>query len=306
MFSGAKYRQYWELYRYVSTHTLPKKREIKAHLEFELDCEISDRTFERLKIEIKDIGIELKYHHGKGYSVEVDDSVQYEGIEDFIQIVSSIGYMAADIEEISRLKRYVRLTRSSKKGKEQLQPLVNACIRSVIVEFDHHNYFRKSQRKKIVKPYQMREHEGRWYLIGTEKDSPTDFRAYGLDRISALNITNTFFQINENIDADAYYKDLIGIWSGKNLQTGQEEPTERIVLQIDEMNWNYLEALPWHHSQEIIKRTDHHVEFAITVKATMDVERLILEWTPDVKVIAPESLKNKIKTALSKGIELYK
>jgi predicted DNA-binding transcriptional regulator YafY len=305
MFSGAKYRQYWELYRYVSTRKLPNRKEIIAHLESTLDCEISDRTFERLKKEILDIGIELNYHHGKGYSVEVDDSVQYTGIEDFIQIVSSIGYMAKDIRELARLKKYVRMTPSSKKGIEQLQPLVNACMRSFVVEFDHHNYFKNRNRRKTVEPYQMREHEGRWYLIGTEKDAPNDFRAYGLDRISALTVTNTFFQINEKLNPDAYYNDLIGMWSGKNLQTGQEEPTERIVLQIDEMNWNYFEALPWHHSQEIVRRTDHHVEFALTVKATMDVERLILEWTPDVKVVSPKSLKNKIKNALSKGIELY-
>jgi predicted DNA-binding transcriptional regulator YafY len=108
------------------------------------------------------------------------------------------------------------------------------------------------------------------------------------------------------LNPDAYYNDLIGMWSGKNIQTGTEEPTVRIVLQIDEMNWNYFEALPWHPSQEIVRRTDHHVEFAITVKVTMDVERLILEWTPDVKVISPARLRSKIKKELLRGVNLYK
>jgi predicted DNA-binding transcriptional regulator YafY len=205
-----------------------------------------------------------------------------------------------------------RQSNLSNKGKENMQKLMDACIKSREITFDHQKYGEKVPTERRVQPYQIRESGGMWYIIGIEPDKigrePHEelvkFRAYGLDRISKLTIGYPFKR-DKIEEFNDHYADVIGIVNGYNYQAGTKIDVETIRLKVDKESWNFIEAIPWHPSQKMVEEIDNHVVFELNVKPTSELERLILEWSPKVEVLAPPDLKKTIKAKLKTAMSLY-
>ena len=103
-----------------------------------------------------------------------------------------------------------------------------------------------------------------------------------------------------------HYNDVIGIINGYKYQTGLNEiVAEKIRLRVDKINWDYIEVLPWHHSQKKVNESAKYVEFELYIKPTSELEQLILEWTPKIKVLEPDCLKKSIVKHLKEALSLY-
>ena len=168
-------------------------------------------------------------------------------------------------------------------------------------------------KKRRVQPYQIREYNGIWYIIGIEPDKIAiepnpelvKFRYYGLDRMCNL-IKGNPFNRDKQKEYEDHYNDVIGIINGYKYQTGLDEiVAETIRLRVGKVNWNYIEALPWHDSQKKVNESGDYVEFELYIKPTSELEKLILEWTPQVEVLQPEKLRNKIIEKLNKALAYY-
>lgn len=307
MISTDKVKQYLAVYNYVKDNPGSSRKKISNHLLSIGLAGVPERTFERLKIELISIGTEIKYDYTlKGYKLEDPSLDNIEEIDLLFQSANTIGYLAKDLEELKKIQEFVQISTTSNKGKEHLQELVDSCLNSCEVEFYFKKYEDKVPTPRRIQPYLIKELKGRWYVIGIEpKEKITRFRAYGLERMSNLKNGERFAK-DENLDAKARYKDVVGMFTGENYQKGSYTDTKRVVLQIDKISWKWIESLPWHHSQKKLKENDGIVEFELFVKPTKDLERLILEWTPAIKVIEPEKLKEDIVEQLKKAVYLNK
>lgn len=50
----------------------------------------------------------------------------------------------------------------------------------------------------------------------------------------------------------------------------------------------------WHPTQRIRKRRDGRVELQMRAAPTIELVRWILSWTPDVRVLAPRALQDRV------------
>jgi predicted DNA-binding transcriptional regulator YafY len=143
-------------------------------------------------------------------------------------------------------------------------------------------------------------------LIGIEPaDEEERLRAYGVDRIRDLAVKKKKFKHNPDIDPDEHYRDVLGIWSGKDYASGEEIPVTDVLLQAPQEIWNWIEALPWHQSQELVSKLEKTVTFKLSIRATQDFYAQVLKWTPKVNVVAPPAVRNAIKKLYIEGLKNY-
>ena len=76
------------------------------------------------------------------------------------QISNTIGFLAKNLEELTKMQEFVALSGSTNKGKDNVQKIMDALIKSRDIEFDYQKYGRRFFYKRRVEPYQIRELAG--------------------------------------------------------------------------------------------------------------------------------------------------
>ena len=66
----------------------------------------------------------------------------------------------------------------------------------------------------------------------------------------------------------------------------------------------YIMEREWHPSQQFIQRADGRVEMCMATSGRQELIRWVLSWMPDVRVLAPKSLKDRMEEKLRDGLAL--
>jgi predicted DNA-binding transcriptional regulator YafY len=66
----------------------------------------------------------------------------------------------------------------------------------------------------------------------------------------------------------------------------------------------YITERQWHPSQEFQVRRDWRIEMRLETTGRKELIRWVLSWMPDVEVLAPKSLKDRIKEKLQDGLSV--
>ena len=64
----------------------------------------------------------------------------------------------------------------------------------------------------------------------------------------------------------------------------------------------YITERQWHPTQEFRARADGRIEMCLETTGRKELIRWILSWMPDVKVLAPEALRERIMDKLLGGL----
>ena len=64
----------------------------------------------------------------------------------------------------------------------------------------------------------------------------------------------------------------------------------------------YITERQWHSTQEFRLRADGRVEMRVETTGRKELIRWVLSWMPDVKVLAPKSLHDRIVEKLKDGL----
>ena len=175
------------------------------------------------------------------------------------------------------------------------------CIKNhFVVNFPYHKYHDDIIVKREVEPYALKEFKGRWYLIAKDQNDK-DVKTFGLDRIQELNITKKKFTPPENFNANALYEDYFGIVNSS------DNKAEEIILSFDSFNGKYIKSFPLHKSQQILVDNKKETRIKLFLHTTLDFEIELLSHGDRVKIIAPESLRKRMreiyKSAMDKNNE---
>ena len=94
--------------------------------------------------------------------------------------------------------------------------------------------------------------------------------------------------------AETYARQAFGI-------VGGEEPI-KVRLLFEPKLAVYITERQWHPSQEFRTRLDGRVEMRLETTGRKELVRWVLSWMPDVKVLAPKSLRDRIAEKLRDGL----
>lgn len=142
-------------------------------------------------------------------------------------------------------------------------------------------------------PYHLLAYHGNWYALArkVEKDK---IGTFALSRFRRIEATGQRFTRPADFNAETHTRLAFGITSG-------EEPI-KVRLLFEPSVAVYITERQWHHSQEFRTRPDGRVEMRLETTGRKELVRWVLSWMPDVKVLAPQSLRDRIAEKLRDGL----
>jgi predicted DNA-binding transcriptional regulator YafY len=259
---------------------------------------VSKRQFQR---DLSDIGsifeIDINYDFSRQvYAIneELQSEISQRRLEAFDT------FNALKIGE--NTSKSIHFEKRRPRGTEHLFGLLHAINNNLQVRFTYHKFWEDEPTFRTVEPLALKEFKNRWYLIARQFDTETSemvIKTFGLDRLTALNITRTQFKNPDNFDIEEQFRDCFGIITGNG-----DEPQE-VILSFDADQGKYIKSLPLHESQQIIVDNDNELQIKLFLYITYDFEMELLTHGEHVKVLKPESLIEKMKQSYFKALTKY-
>lgn len=188
------------------------------------------------------------------------------------------------------------------KGLEHLDTLYQAILKKLVLRITYQSFTARKASEFVFHPFILKEFNNRWFLVGkpnAKKMQPIVTLA--LDRMIKIDFDLQIPYTSENFNGDTYYKNTIGV------TVLNDEQLQEVVLKIDQSNAPYVITKPFHHSQEVIERTDDgSTIIKLYVHLNFELERLILGFGDTIEVLQPRLLRKRIKKKLEGAYLKYK
>jgi len=178
-------------------------------------------------------------------------------------------------------------------GSHHLAPLLAAARGKKPVTLTYKKFSSEEETEYEIHPYLLKEYRNRWYLLAWDTNTEM-IKTFGCDRIQKItpDLNNSFSTIN--FDSENYFKHAIGI------TVIDDSPPVEVVLKCEVLLALYLSSQPLHTSQSIVKNSDHSI-VTLNVLITYELVHWLIGVSAELEVLAPESLKNRLKEKLSKA-----
>jgi predicted DNA-binding transcriptional regulator YafY len=185
------------------------------------------------------------------------------------------------------------------KGLHYLDEIYQAIIKKVVLVITYKSFKSIDENKFHFHPFILKEFNNRWFLVGKKKSSQP-ITNLALDRIIGIDYDFNLTHIEEDFDAETYYKNVIGVTVNSGLQP------RRIELWVDAVNAPYVLTKPLHHSQRLIQENeDKSIIIHLFIAPNYEMERLLLGFGCGIEILRPEGLRNRMKETLEKALKKY-
>jgi len=191
------------------------------------------------------------------------------------------------------------MTAQGKHRQEMLMLLNRAMLEERKVRMQ---YVTRSRRgavtERIVHPYHLMPYVRSWQLIAycELREAVLMFK---LDRIQEATLLDDHYRMPEDFDLDSY---LGGAWG---IIRGEAQPPEEIELLFQPDTGHRVMEESWHPSQQAEVLPDGRVRFTLQATVTPEFVAWVLYYGPDVEVIRPQHLREKIVDKLRQALATY-
>lgn len=186
------------------------------------------------------------------------------------------------------------------KGLHFLDELYQAIIKKVTLKITYKSFTSRDENTFVFHALILKEFNNRWFLVGKKRpNGPISNLA--LDRIIAIDYDFQTPYIEEDFDAETFYKYVVGV----TVNTGLKP--KPIELWIDQTNAPYVITKPLHNTQRLIKTNeDGSIIIHLFLIENYELERLFLGFGSGLEIIKPERLRLRMKSILEKSLNRYK
>ncbi len=147
---------------------------------------------------------------------------------------------------------------------------------------------------RLVDPYHLANINGEWYLFAFDH-ARKDIRTFVPGRVSSVKQTGKTFPRPQKFSLEKRLRDSFGVHSGD----GQFE----VLLRFDARVADYVREKKWHESQQLRELKNGGVELGLKLSSLMEIQRWVLSWGGDVRVIKPRELAESIREAAKRILE---
>lgn len=279
--------------------------ELQAYIENQFDClqmqdddlqiGFSKRTLQRDIREIRNIfGVDIEYSKSqKGYfiSQHEHENMNFQRMMEAFDLFHSLN-LAQD------LTPFIHLEKRKPQGTENLYGLLHAIKNRLTVKFTYQKFWEEELSQRLAAPYALKEFKNRWYIIA--KDSKDNrIKTFALDRLTNLEITRQTYQYPDHHSIEQSYRYCFGI-----ISPDDEEPQD-IILSFDPFQGKYIKTLPLHDTQQVLVDNDEEMRIGLRICLTHDLLMELLSFGNTLKVIAPQSLADRVKQAHEQAYRQY-
>ncbi len=146
-------------------------------------------------------------------------------------------------------------------------------------------------------PYHLLAYRGNWYLMARNVDKER-VATFALSRFRCITATGRTFTRPADFCPETYAREAFGIVRGDEVL--------KVALLFEPKLVVYITERDWHPTQQFRMRRDGRVEMHMETTGRKELIRWILSWMPDVKVLSPKSLRDRITEKLGDGLRAQK
>ncbi|MEI7489162.1 MAG: WYL domain-containing protein [Chryseobacterium sp.] len=182
------------------------------------------------------------------------------------------------------------------KGLEHIDVLYEAILNKKVLNILYKSFNARESSNFMVHPQLLKEFNNRWFLICLHKGKMYNL---ALDRIESIETDEKIKYIDQDLDGDEYFKDIVGVTVSPTL-----EP-RNVVFFVDSSNAPYVKTKPLHKSQEIVSENEEGTIFKICVQINNELERLLLGFGNCLIVHKPKKLRLRMEEKFKSGSQNY-
>lgn len=187
-------------------------------------------------------------------------------------------------------------------GIELMKQLYEAIRDRKVIGFKYQPFDQKEPQDFLLHPYVLKEYNKRWYVVGLAEPQK-EIWVCAFDRFKSdpkVKLLSFKEPTAVGFNPETYFKDVIGPTVRK------ENPVEEVVLKFKANRAPYIITKKLHQSQELLKAyKDGSVSFAYQLRFNRELLALLMSFGPDVMIMKPESLKEKVTNTAEAILGLY-
>jgi predicted DNA-binding transcriptional regulator YafY len=171
-------------------------------------------------------------------------------------------------------------------------PLFDAIVHHQVVDVTYHRFGRPT-RVRTIHPYQLRQYNNRWYLVGFEprQSKRFPFVVLAVDRVEsvAVNEAVAFIPKDEDVDFDDHFYDIVGVSLNP-----ESQPEEVLLKAVYPAVW-YIETRPLHPSQKVVEVGEDYKIFKLNVIPNEELLHVLLTYGDQTEVLKPSYLRETLR-----------
>ncbi len=177
-------------------------------------------------------------------------------------------------------------------GPEQFDLLAKAVSSKFAITFQYPKPAEHVWQQRRAEPYLLYYSLGIWYVVSYDLDA-RGWRKFALARMKDTEML-AFESVHGSTSAARKLAD-------KGMGAFFSAKTETVRLWLDGKAAWFAAQAPWHPSQKLEARANGSALMTLEVSGTQDIIRKVMEWCPDVIVLAPASLQEDVEERLRIG-----
>lgn len=171
---------------------------------------------------------------------------------------------------------------------ETFDTLAQATANSQRLRILYRKAGRRVPEPRIIDPYHLANVNGEWFLFAYDH-LRKDIRTFVPSRVRAIERTGIHFERPAKFSLEKQLQGSFSIHSGK--------AEHRVVIRFAERAADYIREKKWHSSQSIRELKNGSVELEMKLSSLIEVERWVLSWGGDARVIRPSGLVQSVRSA---------
>lgn len=244
----------------------------------------SDRNFSIMDLPMSQSEVEM-----------LSDTIQmlsrFKGLPNHEWLNATLAQMKSTFNINHAKASYVSFSQNEDlKGLKYFTPLYESIVSQHVLSLEYHKFGGPSYNR-IIHPYQLRQYNNRWFLVGKE---PTVSEKLPIVVVPLDRIDNYKILENEKFsplkgDVEAYFKDMVGV----SPKFG--ESCQHIVFKAYHPADSYIVTKPIHHSQRVVERHEDYTILSLDLIPTYEFETIMLTYADKCEILEPLDLRDKIK-----------
>lgn len=172
--------------------------------------------------------------------------------------------------------------------------LATATARRQQLEIRYRKPGKQEAGRRTIDPYHLANINGEWFLFAYDHGRG-DVRTFVPARVTSAEPTGRDFPRPQGFSLEARLRDSFGVHSGE----GRFE----VVLRFTSRAADIVREKKWHESQKLRELRDGGVELRLTLSSLIEVERWVLSWGGEAKVISPHQLRDSVRASARRLLE---
>lgn len=270
----------------------------RANVDLSRGEDLPRQTFDRWKSGILDLfGILIDCEQRGGYHYYIANPKELSDGKLRTWLLNTYGTAETLSSNLSIHDRI--LTENIPSSQDHLSTVLEAMKSNNMLHITFKAFTMKEPKRFLVEPYCVKMSAQRWYMLARNTEHK-NLRLYSLDRIEAVEISNTRFVLPDDFNAKDYFAEFFGIVLDESV------PLQTIILRADKYHQNYMRTLPLHPTQREIFACDDYADFELRLRPTYDFYMKLMSFGNMIKVLEPKNLQEEICKWLENTIEMYR